>query len=719
MSATTLLGKVMITPRGAYNSATAYVALDAITYNGSSFLALSSITGITPVDDGVNYQLLSKAGAAFLAASGTPTSGTGNDGDTYLDDVSGLLYGPKSNGAWPGSPVDISDAVKKDLASTSAGEGSALVGFIQSGAGAVARTVQDKSQENKTIQDFGGIADGSTDFSGALTLAKAAGVKRLRLPAGAYKLTNAVDISGMSLFGDGIGNTVVDATAVTGATVFSGSGSLTAIAGSLSVATNEGDLSITLTSVDGLSVDDILLIYNPTASSWLSSRTYYNAGEFCEIAQITGNVLTLKNHLYDSYATTAVTLYKVSRSDVGFSGMSVSASAALAVFQTTLCRTIASDLSITHANSSCISLSNNFGSNIARVTTNNAGGSTGTEYGVVVGNSQDITVDDCFLYSERHAFASGGGSNIGNVPNRNIRVRNSTLKNNKTLSLEAGNFHGNIEDSGFYGCTLYGGVGLGGRNVSAEGCTIYSRNDGVCVTTSEIKGGRFSLRDNAYVTYLANTAFRGIIDVGGNSTGAYDACTVLPFTLDVSGGSLFGRNLTSGNPFVKIINHGSLQPMNVRVHGLVFDINALEEVLNTNTASGASALAGYFVVDHLAGLPSRAKYITHSDAGYATALHRVQKQQGVWSSATSTSASNVVSAGITFTHPYPKLPTVTLALMGSAGVATGTVGGKVGVAGVYALTNSTIRPKLYSSDNANFTAVANFDMQWTAELNEV
>lgn len=53
------LGKYKLTPRGEYNEATAYEALDVVTYNFSSYLVLKDITGITPDDDGVNYQLLS------------------------------------------------------------------------------------------------------------------------------------------------------------------------------------------------------------------------------------------------------------------------------------------------------------------------------------------------------------------------------------------------------------------------------------------------------------------------------------------------------------------------------------------------------------------------------------------------------------------------------------------------------------------------------------
>lgn len=56
-----LIGKVAVTPRGAYNPATSYTKLDTLTYNGSSYMALQPVTGVTPTDDGVNYQLVALA----------------------------------------------------------------------------------------------------------------------------------------------------------------------------------------------------------------------------------------------------------------------------------------------------------------------------------------------------------------------------------------------------------------------------------------------------------------------------------------------------------------------------------------------------------------------------------------------------------------------------------------------------------------------------------
>ncbi|SEK00101.1 right-handed parallel beta-helix repeat-containing protein [Achromobacter sp. NFACC18-2] len=65
------------------------------------------------------------------------------------------------------SPQELVEIVE-DLA---ASDGSSLIGFIQSGAGAVPRTVQDKLREVVNVDDFGAVGDGVADDTSAVQLA--------------------------------------------------------------------------------------------------------------------------------------------------------------------------------------------------------------------------------------------------------------------------------------------------------------------------------------------------------------------------------------------------------------------------------------------------------------------------------------------------------------------------------------------------------------------
>ena len=87
-----------------------------------------------------------------------------------------------------------------DFAALAASSGSSLIGFLQSGAGAVARTVQSKLRETVTPQDFGAIGDGVANdttafqnFVNACSSNSGYGAPLGYIPAGRYKITSTIN----------------------------------------------------------------------------------------------------------------------------------------------------------------------------------------------------------------------------------------------------------------------------------------------------------------------------------------------------------------------------------------------------------------------------------------------------------------------------------------------------------------------------------------------
>lgn len=80
---------------------------------------------------------------------------------------------------------------------------SEFVTFIQSGTGAVNRSVQDKLRDSVSVKDFGAVGNGVDDDTSAIQTAIDTG-QPVYIPAGIYKITASLQLSGLNtIYGDG------------------------------------------------------------------------------------------------------------------------------------------------------------------------------------------------------------------------------------------------------------------------------------------------------------------------------------------------------------------------------------------------------------------------------------------------------------------------------------------------------------------------------------
>lgn len=97
------------------------------------------------------------------------------------------------------------------LTSLSGSNGSSLVGFIQSGTGASATTVQARLRQTLSVKDFGATGDGVTDDTTAIQNALNAGIGRsVYFPAGTYRISTTLLVkTNTTLVGDGINKSII------------------------------------------------------------------------------------------------------------------------------------------------------------------------------------------------------------------------------------------------------------------------------------------------------------------------------------------------------------------------------------------------------------------------------------------------------------------------------------------------------------------------------
>jgi len=120
------------------------------------------------------------------------------------------------------SAGNVQDAFEEVVDDLGASSGSTLVNFIQSGTGAVSRTLQSKMREIVSIKDFGAVGDGVADDTQAIQDAvdalAAVNGGAVFIPTGTYKITDSIKVtsSKISIYGEGADASIIEALSCNG-----------------------------------------------------------------------------------------------------------------------------------------------------------------------------------------------------------------------------------------------------------------------------------------------------------------------------------------------------------------------------------------------------------------------------------------------------------------------------------------------------------------------
>ena len=322
-----------------------------------------------------------------------------------------------------------------------------------------------------SVLDYGAVGDGVTDDTAAVTAALASGMTILDFSNSTYLCseqltTPSIDIQTNCTFKFTSTNYL-----------YINGGGLSEV-GSLAVASNKGSSSITLSSVAGLSVGDVLFISDPTTSSFSQHRTTYCDGQVCKVSGISGTTVVLDSALTSAYPQTTAKVFKSPSIKVNIDGLtveSVSGSYALRVLGAT--NAVITNLhASTGGRNACLTLDRCFNATVVggSVASGEWQSGDGTNYGLSIVNSQNILIDKVQCFGGRHAVATGGDGQSGNVPVRYLTVRDCRLTNSIGSEIYCADFHGNTIDSVYEGCIIEGRVGLAGFDCGVRNCVIKS-----------------------------------------------------------------------------------------------------------------------------------------------------------------------------------------------------------------------------------------------------
>lgn len=144
----------------------------------------------------------------YIVRNGTPANVfyTGSYSQLVQDKRRRQVYYSRNS-----DDYSIATVVQNFIANLVASAGSSLIGFIQAGTGAIARTVQAELRDTVSVKQFGALGGGADDTAAiqkAVNYAILAG-KKLRFPRDTYKLTGPVTARANGLVIDGEGSGIV------------------------------------------------------------------------------------------------------------------------------------------------------------------------------------------------------------------------------------------------------------------------------------------------------------------------------------------------------------------------------------------------------------------------------------------------------------------------------------------------------------------------------
>jgi hypothetical protein len=135
--------------KGEWEIATAYLAGEGVSYEGSSYIALVDTTGDEPPADGI-WQLVTLRGATWTHGEGAPNDADGIDGDFYLDELTDDVYS-KTAGSW-GIVVNIKG--EQGIQGIQGIAATITVGTVTTGAPGSPVTFTNVGDENDAIFDI-------------------------------------------------------------------------------------------------------------------------------------------------------------------------------------------------------------------------------------------------------------------------------------------------------------------------------------------------------------------------------------------------------------------------------------------------------------------------------------------------------------------------------------------------------------------------------------
>lgn len=354
---------------------------------------------------------------------------------------------------------------------------------------------------------FGAKGDGETDDT--LALQTALNVSEiLYIPKGVYLVDELVKQGNIIILGEGKAQTkLISNSSNEYSRVIIIKGDSPLQISSLASNTVKGKNSVVLSSAEDLKNGDLVLIYNSTDGSFSNSRPEYRDGEILKVSHVDGVNVFFHNSVTKVYSSQDVSIYKLQCVEASISNISIRGSSSSyrgggIEYDFVTNSTLNDVISVGGEHCGAI-IKRSFNVNVIHSVFENDKllGATGTNYGLVISNSQNCNVTKCYMSGYRHGFTTGSGLEYS-IPCRYINVSHSYTYSNSIQSLD---LHGNAEYCNFSSNFIDKGVVLGGDFHTFSGNTINGDIvNGAIIRVSENTGLNYFIGGNKISSVLLN-----------------------------------------------------------------------------------------------------------------------------------------------------------------------------------------------------------------------
>lgn len=576
---------------------------------------------------------------------------------------------------------------------------------------------------------FGSKGDGVTDDSVAVQAAMDYGTT-FNVPVRLNKLyvcNNSITVTApdgsLTVYGNGP-ETGLDF-GQSSSKLFKATGSATQLIG-LSGNVSANAFQVDFADIPDLEAGDIFALWNPTGGSWSGFRDAYSQGEILRVKVMATNTAYVYGQVIDTYVAANTEVWRINPIQVtarNFMVKEAPGTAHGAGFQIDYASDSVIDslygISDPTGSVANFEIRRSFSCSVSNLHPINQSVPGGSNYGLIISNSQEITVTSLTGNSVRHVIAVGGYSPSGglNIVNRFLKFIGCNL-DGYYFTAESGDMHGNCDYCEYIDCTFRNGCAIGGSHLTFTNCEFFSTGysaSGVCVYGSEIRGGTYTFQGCRF-NINGDLNANGCIHVVSN----YNNFATLQTHVLVEGCTFIGGGSVNGTAVqMQQVQGSNAKGMNACIRNCKFLSTTLTAILYVRNITDSTAVSGqYLIVDDVTYTGSGTPYFLYPDATIASIPTRQMRQSGFID--TTTAANTVtVPSGANFKLKYSKLPSVFAAIAKSDGSTASTFGDKAATPIVYGFTTSTIRPAITSCDSTNFTAGDTIRLSWAAEIGEI